>query len=168
MFARGFTLPELLVALAILATLASFATPAWQAVAERQRLEVLRDQLQADLQTARIRALQLGQAVRLSKLTGCAWTTAALTDWSCGWKMELVDGKSPNNASNVLLSTANPTPAQITTTSMAVTISARGDVSSVGERYVFKSRSAHLGVASVLLCINNAGRIRKLTGEVCS
>ena len=74
----------MLVCLGVLGVMASFAMPSWQRLQERSRVEATRDQLMNDLQTARVRALQRGEALQLTRLRDCPWVTSAGTDWSCG------------------------------------------------------------------------------------
>ena len=86
---KGFTLVELLMCLAVLGVMASFAIPSWQRLQERSRVEATRDQLMNDLQTARVRALQRGETLQLTHLRDCTWSTTADNDWSCGWQLVL-------------------------------------------------------------------------------
>ena len=66
--AQGFTLVELLVCLGMLGIIASFAIPSWQRLQEHSRVEATRDQLMNDLQTARVRALQRGETLQITRL----------------------------------------------------------------------------------------------------
>ncbi len=159
---RGFSLLELLVCMGLLGAMASFAIPSWQRLQERSRIESARDQLMNDLQTARIRALQRGEALQLTRLNDCTWATTSDTDWSCGWKLVV---KADQTA---LQHTPQPTPLEITfAKNNPLDISARGDLGTVGDRWVIKSRQAALNVSNVL-CLNSAGRLRWQTGETCS
>ena len=88
----GFTLVELLVCLSASAILVGFALPSvwrWQ---ERARIDSVRQQLFNDLQLARVRALQRGQRLQLSRLTGCVKSAASASDWSCGWQLSTASG----------------------------------------------------------------------------
>jgi len=84
---QGFTLVELLMCLAVLAVITSVAIPSWQHLQERSRVEAARDQLMNDLQTARVRAIQRGEALQLARLRDCAWVASTENDWSCGWQL---------------------------------------------------------------------------------
>ncbi len=67
---HGFTLVELMVCLSVSAILVGFAILSvwrWQ---ERARIDGVRQQLFNDLQLARVRALQWGQRLQMSRLTG--------------------------------------------------------------------------------------------------
>ena len=159
---KGFTLVELLVCLAVLGVMASFAIPSWQRVQERSRVEATRDQLMNDLQTARVRALQRGETLQLTRLRDCAWGSSADNDWSCGWQLVLKADQSALYTSQV------QAPLQVTfAKSTPFEISARGDLGTVGDRWIIKSRQNTLNVANVL-CLSSASRLRWQSGESCS
>ena len=159
---RGFTLVELLVCLGVLSLITSFAIPSWQRLQERSQVEATRDQLMADLQGARLRAVQLGQALQLSRLKDCAWFTSAESDWSCGWQLV-------KKADQTVLQTT-PLTAALTVTfgkTLPLDISWRGDLGTVGERWIVNSRQRSLNLANTL-CVNSASRLRWQLGESCS
>ena len=159
---QGFTLVELLLVLAVLGWVGLLALPSMQRVLERTRAELARDQLHNDLQSARVRALQLGQALRLARLSDCTWATAVGSDWSCGWQLQLADG------SQTLQVTPLHTPLWVSyTKTSALTISRQGELGGVGDRWTVGSRNPSLSVA-YSLCLNNTGRIRAVLGATCS
>ena len=158
----GFTLMEFLVCLGILSLLSSFAIPSWQRLQERSQVEAARDQLITDLQAARLHAVQRGQALQLARVKDCAWATSAESDWSCGW--QLVVKADQTVLQNTPLSTALFVTFGKT---LPLDISWRGDLGTVGERWVIKSRQSALTLANTL-CINSASRLRWQSGESCS
>jgi prepilin-type N-terminal cleavage/methylation domain-containing protein len=159
---KGFTLVELLMCLAVLGVMASFAIPSWQRLQERSRVETTRDQLMNDLHTARVRALQRGETLQLTRLRDCTWSTTANNDWSCGWQLVLKADQSVLQTSQV------QTPLQVTfAKSTPLDISARGDLGTVGDRWVIKSRQSTMNVTNVL-CLSSASRLRWQSGESCS
>jgi prepilin-type N-terminal cleavage/methylation domain-containing protein len=158
----GFTLVELLVCLAVLAVMAAFAIPSWQRLQERSRVEAARDQLVNDLQTARVRAVQQGETLQLMRLVDCTWRTSSDKDWSCGWQLVVKSDQT------VLQTTQLQTPMQVTfAKSDPLEINQRGDLGTVGERWVIQSRQTALNIAHVL-CLSSASRLRWQSGETCS
>ena len=152
----------MLVCLGLLGVMASFAIPNWQRLQERSRVEAARDQLMNDLQTARVRALQRGETLQLSRLSDCTWATSTSNDWSCGWQLLVKADQT------VLLSSQLHTPLQVTfAKSDPLDVSHRGDLGSVGDRWVIKSKQSSLNISNVL-CLSSASRLRWQSGESCS
>ena len=152
----------MLVCLGVLGVMASFAIPNWQRLQERSRVEAARDQLLNDLQTARVRALQRGETLQLSRLRDCTWATSANNDWSCGWQLLVKADQT------VLLTSPLHTSLQVTyAKSDPLDVSHRGDLGSVGDRWVIKSKQSSLNIANVL-CLSSASRLRWQSGESCS
>jgi hypothetical protein len=109
-----------------------------------------------------VRALQRGETLQLTRLRDCSWGSSADNDWSCGWQLVLKADQSELYTSQV------QTPLQVTfAKSTPFEISARGDLGTVGDRWVIKSRQSTLNVANVL-CISSASRLRWQSGDSCS
>lgn len=160
-YPQGFTLVELLVCLGVLAVMASFAVPSWQRLQERSRVAAARDQLMNDLQTARVRALQRGETLQLMPLLDCTWRTSSDQDWSCGWQLVVKVNQT------VLHTSPLHAPLKVTfAKSDPLDISQRGDLGTVGDRWVVKSQQAALNIANVL-CLSSASRLRWQSGEAC-
>ena len=159
---QGLTLVELLVCLTVLGVMVSFVMPSWQRLQERNRVEAARDQLVNDLQTSRVRALQRGEALQLTRLSDCTWSTSANNDWSCGWQLVV----KANQA--VLHTSQMQTPLQVTFAKTdPLDINQRGDLGTVGDRWIIKSRQSAFNIANVL-CLSSASRLRWQSGESCS
>ena len=159
---QGFSLVEFTLVLTALSGAGLLALPSMQRLLERGRVEFARDQLLSDLQSARVRAIQLGQTLRLTRLSDCSWATTTGSDWSCGWQLQLADG------SQTLQVTPLHTPLLVSyTKTSALVISVQGDLGGVGDRWTLSSRTPSLNVAYAL-CLNNAGRIRVVSGATCS
>jgi len=163
---HGFTLVELLVCLSVSAILVGFALPSiwrWQ---ERARIDSVRQQLFNDLQLARVRALQWGQRLQISRLTACAKSATSASDWSCGWQISTASGSS--GISQVISTTSLDASVQITfAKSTDFFISAQGDLGTIGDRWTFLSRAAGANF-SRSLCVNSAGRMRWVEAATCS
>jgi type IV fimbrial biogenesis protein FimT len=158
----GFTLVELLVCLGVVAAVSAFALPSWQRLQERNRIEAARSQLMSDLQTARVRALQRGETLQLARLRDCTWSTSAGGDWSCGWQLVRKTDQSLLSASQI------PTPLQVTFAKTdPLNISPRGDLGTVGDRWVIQSRQSSHQLANVV-CLSSAGRVRWQSSDTCN
>lgn len=86
--ALGITLLETMIALAIVALLASLAAPSFGGAAERARLRFAAETLAADLGEARFEAARRGQALHLDVRTGASWCWAVATEPGCGCDAE--------------------------------------------------------------------------------
>ncbi len=81
--ARGLTLLELMVALAIVAVLLTLALPSFGSIVARHRLKATAEQLSADLAELRLLAAQRGQALHLDVQPGAQWCYALTTLSGC-------------------------------------------------------------------------------------
>lgn len=84
--ARGFTLVELLVSIAILAVLTGIGVPSYQYIANSSRISSEINALLGDMQYARAEAIKEGQTVTVcSSTTGASCNTSGVTAWQGGW-----------------------------------------------------------------------------------
>jgi type IV fimbrial biogenesis protein FimT len=74
--ARGYTLIELVIVLAVVAVLGAMATPSLGSLVARHALKDAAHRLQADLALARHEALRTGQTAHLSFHAGASWCYA--------------------------------------------------------------------------------------------
>jgi len=80
---RGVTLLELMIALALLAIVASLALPPFAGAAQRTRLKAAAETLAADLASARFEAAQRGLPVYLKFGAGPGWCWSVATSPGC-------------------------------------------------------------------------------------
>lgn len=83
---RGLTLLELMIALAVLAIVASLTVPSFGSIAERTRLKTAAETLATDMAEARFEAAQRGQPLHIDYATGAGWcwSVATAPGCSCG------------------------------------------------------------------------------------
>lgn len=112
--ARGFTLIELMAAVAVLAIIMGLAAPAFRSLLEAQRMRAAAFDMMADLVLARSEALKRGTTVTLAP---------AASGWSSGWSV---------TAGTEVLSSKNTVGGGVsfTTSPASVTFDRNGRVSS--------------------------------------
>lgn len=86
--ARGLTLLELLVTLAIVAVTMTLALPSFGSIVARHRLKAAAEQLSADLGELRLMAAQRGQALHLNLQPGAQWCYALATVSGCDCRVQ--------------------------------------------------------------------------------
>ncbi|MES1930385.1 type-4 fimbrial pilin related signal peptide protein [Salinisphaera dokdonensis CL-ES53] len=91
--ARGFTLLELLVTIAVAAILLAIAIPSYRSVVQRNAMAATVNDLVGDLNYARSQAVTRGQRVYVCKSSGNSACNAG-GDWSQGWLVYVPDPDS--------------------------------------------------------------------------
>ena len=85
---RGFTLPEVLVTVAILGVLAALAAPSFQPLIEKWRVQQTLESMRSTLYYARSEAIKRGGRIGIQKnpktTPGCALAETN-QEWGCGW-----------------------------------------------------------------------------------
>jgi len=72
-YSRGFTLVELMIALAVLAVVVTVAVPSFTSLLERNRLTSTTNQLLGFINGARVEAIKRNAIVRIDPVTAGAW-----------------------------------------------------------------------------------------------
>lgn len=80
---RGFTLPELMLTLAIVGVLLTLALPSFGSMVSRHRLKAAAEQLAADLGELRLQAAQRGVPLHLQVHAGAQWCYALASAGGC-------------------------------------------------------------------------------------
>ncbi|WP_054772892.1 pilus assembly FimT family protein [Methylogaea oryzae] len=78
----GFTLMEMLIAIAIVAILVSMALPSFNSMLDRQRVRGAAENLFADLQFAKTQAIKCSRSMDLIAATGSPWSYCVATNGS--------------------------------------------------------------------------------------
>lgn len=109
--ARGFSLIELIVAVALLAVLASLAAPSFANITRQFRVGTVTDELMASIQWSRVEAVRTGQDVVLRRITDCGRALRAASDWRCGWRVFVdLNGNGDMDGVESALQTVEPPP----------------------------------------------------------
>jgi type IV fimbrial biogenesis protein FimT len=174
----GFSLIELMVSLVVLGVLAALAAPSFSAMIKKYRVNAIREELIASIQTARTEAVRRGRPVVLIReidTTVCSETLTTTADWNCGWRM-VVDADSDGDIStderDAPLKVARlPTGYDVQHTALGnkITYGPWGQATVAGYGFVIYNTSDGLsGDSTRTLCISSGGRIRVVKGSSCS
>lgn len=89
---KGFTLIELMVALAVLAILLGIGVPSFSSMLRDSRASTLASELQGALQLARSEAIKRRQSVVVCRRKPEESVCQDGTDWAAGWLVQQTDG----------------------------------------------------------------------------
>ena len=170
--ARGFTLIEMLVVVAIGGILAAVAAPSLISVIESNRRAIISNQLMEDLAFARRQAIALSSSVALCGSDSTQPTTCTGdTDWSNGWYTYI--GKSAgltpaSAAAGLVMRSPQALPsgwkvdAHLSSPGTHVYVDARSATTRYGYFTVYRSGSA----TAACVVVNSVGRARTSTATV--
>ena len=125
--ARGFTLIELMVTIAVAAVLLALAQPSFTALINSNRLAAQSNELVAGLQEARIEALRANRRVTVCRSSNGTTCDAAAGNWT-GW-ISFVDTDGDqvvDDGETLLRSSRVKVPLQVSSTNRALTFRADG------------------------------------------
>lgn len=173
---RGFTMIELMVVVAILATLTALAAPSFTPMIERWRTRQAVEEMVSTFYFARSEGVKRGGGVVIQKVANSATCTLASTneDWGCGWTVFFDTNRDGDqDVGEPTLQTA-PSPENT-----QIVISGNGGKIAVDRWGAFNGMSATAitfvpkgknvsDPASAAICVSSGGRIRTLAGSgVC-
>ena len=172
--ARGFTLIEMLVVVAIGGILAAVAAPSLISVVESNRRTIISNQLMEDLVFARRQAIAQSTSVALCGSDSTQPDTCTEgTDWSNGWYTYI--GKSAgltpaSAAAGLVLRSPQALPfgwkvdAHLSSPGTYVYVDARSETSKFGHFTIYRSGSA----TAACVVVSSVGRARTSTATVTS
>ncbi|MFO6421105.1 GspH/FimT family pseudopilin [Hylemonella sp. W303a] len=159
---QGFTLVELMLALAIGALLASLAAPAYQRFLLQRGVQAAVDALVGDLRYARSEALMRSARVSVcSSRDGAACLTTP--DWAAGWIVFAdANGDGVVDAADRVLRVQEAPPylASLSTSALraALIYEATGWARAAGRTFTFTPLSSVAGSGVRIVCVSNQGR----------
>lgn len=177
--ARGFTIIEVMVVVAVLGVLASLAAPSFGPLIERWRVRDTAESLQSTLFYARAEAIKNGGNVTLLRTpngNGCSNATAT-TQWGCGWTVFIdTNNNGVQNSGEVTLKTI-PAPTRvdinIANSNGYITLDRWGQLDSASSKS-FDFRLMPQGTATdnsgaTAICVSLGGHVKRLAkgDEAC-
>ena len=174
--ARGFTVIELAIVLAIVALLVRMAAPGLSRAAAARALAAQSSEFMAALRFARAQALQRGSAV-----TVCASAPGALplacqgpraADWRHGWIVFADrDRRGVTDSGSFLLRVQQPLQRSggVAGTRGSISFTAAGYATDASSHYLFSppAEAALDAPPAVMVCVSKQGRPRLVDGGAC-
>ena len=157
--ARGFSLLEVMVVVAILAILAALAGPSFTPMIERWRVRSATEDLQSSLYFARSEAIKRGGGISVAAKDGA--------DWSSGWQVK--------SGTDVVQNTDQPTGVVVSVTDseskslLSIDIDRWGKLEKTPLAFSLQPKGADPSSAHTeMLCISLGGQIKRKSSSSCS
>ena len=157
--ARGFSLLEVMVVVAILAILAALAGPSFTPMIERWRVRSATEDLQSSLYFARSEAIKRGGGISVAAKDGA--------DWSSGWQVK--------SGTDVVQNTDQPTGVVVSVTDseskslLSIDIDRWGKLEKTPLAFSLQPKGADPSSAHTeALCISLGGQIKRKSSSSCS
>ena len=177
--AKGFTLVELLCAVALLGIVVTLAAPNFSALIQRMRVRQAVMELKGALYVARSEAVRRAEDIKLRKRDSAEGKncTGTANDWSCGWIVFLDnDGDASYSETNtgeadeLLRSFPAPidTTVRFTSNASVLTVNRWGTINGVGAGFVVSPQSPGSSDFVITVCVSTGGRVRTVLDVHCS
>ena len=177
--AKGFTLVELLCAVALLGIVVTLAAPNFSALIQRMRVRQAVMELKGALYVARSEAVRRAEDIKLRKRDSAEGKncTGTANDWSCGWIAFLDnDGDASYSETNtgeadeLLRSFPAPidTTVRFTSNASVLTVNRWGTINGVGAGFVVSPQSPGSSDFAITVCVSTGGRVRTVLDVHCS
>lgn len=170
---RGFTVIELMVTVAIVATLTALAAPMFTEMIERWRVRSSTEEMSSTLYFARGEAIKRGGGVIVRKIDNSDPNcTLVMTneEWDCGWITFFdTNGNGVKNASEPILQTSPPpanTRVLIPSSGGSIAFNRWGTFNGIGAagiQFLPAGKTISDPSASAI-CISSGGRVRTIIG----
>ena len=158
----GFTLPELLIVMALMVTILTWSMPTFSALIQQNRLHAIATKLAQQLQLARNEAIKRNRKVSLCK-SGSTTQCNTKSEWEDGWILfENLDGDGRIDSTDSILTHQRALPSGVTLRGMGnfrnrVTYKPTGDSTSFSRLVLCDQGSVN---HAQVIYINSTGRIR--------
>lgn len=168
--ARGFSLIELMVTIAVAVVLIGLGAPQMVQSLRTQEIRAARDELTAAIQLAEIEAIRRGGNVVLQRKTGCGAALSGAADWRCGYILFAdanADGaRDPGEPLLKDITLGDAVQLQHTTGGTdTLTMNAWGRSAGGAHRFELTSTAGSAATTSTV-CLNLGGQVRSLPGSV--
>jgi hypothetical protein len=147
----------------VIASVSLLTLTTLESLAQRLRVDVVRERWLSDLDVARSWSARHGAASMLTRRTDCPGLGDA-RDWRCGWRVVSAD------TAEVISDT--PLQGEVSlvysTTTGELRVASSGDPMSAGASLRIKPWRPEWASLAITICLNIAGRVHWQAGEGCS